>query len=82
LQVSNTPILVLIDKDGNRLTLSGVEALQQDPELKAFPWRDYQHVEPSTVGKDAMGVALLLLAWIVALYSRDAIFQWVWGSFS
>ena len=51
---------MLIDKDGNRLTLSGVEALQQDPELKAFPWRDYQHVEPSTVGKDAMGVALWL----------------------
>jgi hypothetical protein len=81
LQVSNTPVLVLIDRDGNRLTLSGVEALQQDQNLENFPWKDYQHVEASTLGKDAMGVVLLLIWWLVALHSRDAIFQWIWDSF-
>ena len=80
-QVSNTPVLVLIDRDGNRLTLSGVEALQQDPELKDFPWKDYQHVEASSLGKDAMGVVLLLIGWLIALRSRDVIFQYIWESF-
>ena len=79
--MSNTPVLVLIDRDGNRLTLSGVEALQQDPNLDNFPWKDYQHIEASSLGKDAMGVVLLLIGWLVALRSRDAIFQWIWGSF-
>ena len=80
-QVSNTPVLVLIDRDGNRLTLSGVEALQQDQELKDFPWKDYQHVEATSLGKDAMGVVLLLIGWLIALRSRDAIFQYIWESF-
>ena len=72
---------MLIDRDGNRLTLSGVEALQQDQELKGFPWKDYQHLEANSLGKDAMGVMLLLVGWLVALRSRDAIFRWVWNSF-
>jgi hypothetical protein len=72
---------VLLDRDGNRLTLSGVEALQQDQALKGFPWKDYQHLEASSLGKDAMGVMLLLVGWLVALRSRDAIFQWIWNTF-
>ena len=81
-QVSNTPVLVLIDKDGNRLTLSGAEALAKDPECKDFPWKDYSHVEDNTLAGDGKGMVVLVLLWIFGLYFRDFFFHWVWGNVS
>ena len=54
-QVANTPAFVLIDRNGHRLSLSGVEALEGDPACDKFPWDGYQHVHPNTLRGDVLG---------------------------
>ena len=54
-QVANTPAFVLIDRNGHRLSLSGVEALEGDPACDKFPWDGYQHVYPNSLRGDVLG---------------------------
>ena len=54
-QVANTPAFVLIDRNGHRLSLSGVEALEGDPACEKFPWDGYQHVYPNSLRGDVLG---------------------------